>query len=378
LKESGLHITLIRQRYNPYGGAERFISRALGAMGNADLKVSLIARAWEPIKGIDFICCNPFYFGRLWRDWSFARKACRRVKALKPDLVQSHERIPCCDIYRAGDGVHSVWLEQKARSQSWPAQMQVRFSLYHHYIKRTERQLFESPRLRAVICNSNMVRAEILQRFNIDESKIHVIYNGVDTKLFHPEIKRRQKAVRAQWEIPESANVFAFVGSGFERKGLLQVLRAFKSLPDNCYLLVAGYDKREPFYRAEADRLGLKARVKFLGPQKDVIPCYAAADVFVLPTLYDPFPNAALEALACGLPVITSAKSGAAEVIADHEHGFVCDAYDVEKLQAAMQCLSDKRVAETMGKQARTVAEQYDLDKMTEKLTSLYKNLTDK
>ena len=370
-----MHITLIRQRYNPYGGAERFLSRALGALDNADIKVSLVARDWEPIKGIDFVRCNPFYLGRLWRDWSFARKVCRQIKTLKPDLVQSHERVACCDIYRAGDGVHSVWLEQKTRNQSWLAQMHVRFSPYHNYIKRAEKRLFESPRLRAVICNSNMVRAEILQRFKIDESKIHVIYNGVDTKLFHPGIKQQKNSIREQWDIPDVANVFVFVGSGFERKGLLQVLRSFKSLPENCYLLVAGYDKHEQFYREEADRLGINSRVKFLGPQKDVIPCYAAADVFILPTLYDPFPNVVLEALACGLPVITSTKSGAAEVITDYGNGFVCDAYDLEKLQDAMRILSDKEVAESMGKQARVAAEKYDLDKMAENLTSLYKTL---
>lgn len=370
-----MHIILIRQRYNPYGGAERFISRALGAMDNSDMKVSLVARDWEPIKGIDFVCCNPFYVGRLWRDWSFARKVCRQIKTLRPDLVQSHERISCCDIYRAGDGVHSVWLEQKARNQSWLAQMQVRFSPYHNYIKRAEKRLFEGSRLRAVICNSNMVRGEILQHFDIDASKIHVIYNGVDTKIFHPDIKQQKNSIRERWDIPDNANVFAFVGSGFERKGLLQVLRAFKSLPDSCYLLVAGYDKHEQFYREEANRLGINLRVKFLGPQKDVVPCYAAADVFILPTLYDPFPNVVLEALACGLPVITSVKSGAAEVITDYGNGFVCDAYDLERLQDAMQYLCDKNVAEAMGKQARAVAEKYDLDKMAENLTFLYKTL---
>ncbi|MDD5462081.1 MAG: glycosyltransferase family 4 protein [Methylococcales bacterium] len=370
-----MHLTLIRQRYNPYGGAERFLSRALGALDNADIKVSLLARDWEPIKGIDFILCNPFYLGRLWRDWSFARKACRQIKTLKPDLVQSHERVACCDIYRAGDGVHRVWLEQKARNQSWLARMHMRFSPYHIYVKRAEKRLFENPRLRAVICNSNMVRAEILDHFKIDQSRIHVIYNGVDTRQFHPDIKRQKYRFREQWDIPDMVNVFVFIGSGYERKGLFQVLTAFKSVPENCYLLVAGYDKNEQFYREQAEHLGISLRVKFLGPQKDVIPCYAAADVFILPTLYDPFPNVVLEALACGLPVITSTKSGAAEVITDYVNGFVCNAYDLEKLQDAMRILSDREVAETMGKQARVVAEKYDLDKMAEDLTSLYKTL---
>jgi len=71
-----MHITLIRQRYNPYGGAERFLSRALSALNNTDIKVSLLAREWEAINAIDFVRCNPFYVGRLWRDWSFARAVC--------------------------------------------------------------------------------------------------------------------------------------------------------------------------------------------------------------------------------------------------------------------------------------------------------------
>jgi UDP-glucose:(heptosyl)LPS alpha-1,3-glucosyltransferase len=370
-----MHIALIRQRYSPYGGAERFLSRALAALENTDVKVSLIARDWEPIQGIEFFRCNPFYLGRLWRDWSFAHKVCKQINAMEADLVQSHERVACCDIYRAGDGVHRVWLEQKARNQPWLDQLCVRFSPYHNYIKGAEKQLFESSRLRAVICNSNMVRREILKHFALEESKIHVIYNGVDTARFHPQIKQQKNNLRAQWDLPADANVFAFVGSGFERKGLLQVLRAFTGLAENCYLLAVGYDKREHFYREEANRLGIKDRVKFLGPQKDVLPCYAVADAFVLPTLYDPFPNVVLEAMACGLPVITSTKSGAAEVITENQNGFICDVYDLQGLQNAMQVLCDKDVAKDMGAQARAVAEKYDLNSMAEQLTALYKNL---
>jgi UDP-glucose:(heptosyl)LPS alpha-1,3-glucosyltransferase len=370
-----MHIALIRQRYNPYGGAERFLSRALSALDNSDLQVSLLARAWEPIDGIEFISCNPFYIGRLWRDWSFAKKVRQQVTLLKPDLVQSHERVVGYDIYRAGDGVHRVWLEQKNRHSSWWARLHVHMSLYHNYIKRVERQMFESERLRAVICNSAMIKAEILQHFRIDPAKIHVIYSGVDTQVFHPDIKQQSSELRAQWQLPETATVFSFVGSGFERKGLLQVLKSFAGLSQEPYLLVAGYDKRESFYRAEAERLGIANRVRFLGPQKNVLPCYAVADAFVLPTLYDPFPNVVLEALACGLPVITSTKSGAAEIIEYHKNGFVCDAHDIQGLQDAMQMLCNKDLAREMAIAARQLAEQFNLNRMTTQLTTLYKNL---
>jgi len=371
-----VHIAIIRQRYNPYGGAERFVSRALVALQKTDIRVSLVARKWEPIEGVNFIECKPFYLGRLWRDWSFARQACQEIGLLQADLVQSHERIGCCDIYRAGDGVHRVQLAQKAKCMSGLARVLLPFSLYHNYVKRAEKRLFENPRLKAVICNSLMVRKQILQYFTIDESKIHVIYNGVDTSKFHPKIKQEGDSIKLKWGLPKEATVFVFVGSGFERKGLLQALKAFSGLTEeNCFLLVVGYDKRSQCYKKEAARLKIASRVKFLGPQKDVLPFYAVADAVVLPTLYDPFPNVALEALACGVALITSTTSGAAEVVTDDENGFVCDALDIAGIRRAMQKLCDKKVAVRMGKHARETAEKYDLDTMAGHLTGLYRKL---
>ncbi len=370
-----MHIAIIRQRYNPYGGAERFVSRALVALQKTDVKVSLLARTWESIDGVDFIECQPFYLGRLWRDWGFARQVRQKIAGLDADLVQSHERISCCDIYRAGDGVHRVQLAQKARCMSWLERVFLSLSLYHGYVKNAEKKLFESPCLKAVICNSLMVKREILQHFAVDAKKIHVIYNGVDTTLFHPAVKREAPVVKLALNLPDTAPVFVFVGSGFERKGLRQVLKAFAGLPEACFLLVVGYDKRSRFYKKEAVRLKIAARVKFLGPQKNVLPFYAVADAVVLPTLYDPFPNVALEALACGVALITSTTSGAAEVVIDHENGFVCDALDVAGIQNAMASLCDKAAAERMGQHARVTAEQYDLDTMAAHLTELYRKL---
>ncbi len=370
-----MHISLIRQRYNPYGGAERFVSRALAALESQNLKVSLVARSWEPINKIEFIKCDPFYIGRLWRDWGFSRSACRQVNQLQADLVQSHERMSCCDIYRAGDGVHKVWLQQKYKKQPEWKRYLINISPYHAYVKAMEKRLFEQKRLKAVICNSQMVKNEIVENFVIDENKIHVIYSGVDISHFHPRIKQQKESIKQQWRLPSNAVIFLFLGSGFERKGLLQVLQAFKTLPQNSFLLIVGYDKHERNYAIESSRLEIKSRVKFLGSQKDVIPCYAVADAFVLPTLYDPFPNTVLEALACGLPVITSTKSGAAEIISSAQQGFVCDAFDVNKLEEFMGVLCDKQIREEMGHKARVLAENYSMKKMTHHLITLYKKI---
>lgn len=372
-----MKIAIIRQRYNPYGGAERFVSRALAALSKQrTVTLHLIARKWEAIEGIQFHSCNPFYLGRLTRDSGFAYFACKMAQKLDVDLIQSHERLCCCDIYRAGDGVHREWLRQRSRQLNGLARILLQLNPYHLYIKIAERKMFESQRLRAVICNSQMVKNEILDNFRIDAQKIHVIPNGIDAQTFHPDLKRQRSAYRQERQISEDATVYLFVGSGYLRKGLQQTIKAFARLPQG-FLAVVGYDKHEERYRTLAKQLKIEERVLFFGSQNDVKPFYALADAFVLPTLYDPFPNAVLEAMACGLPVITSTKSGAAEILTQGSSGFVCDALDVEMIADYMQQLSEPNQANTMGLAARRSAERHDWQIIGDSLTHLYQSLGD-
>jgi UDP-glucose:(heptosyl)LPS alpha-1,3-glucosyltransferase len=117
--------------------------------------------------------------------------------------------------------------------------------------------------------------------------------------------------------------------------------------------------------------------VRFVGGVSDVRPFLAAADAFVLPTLYDPFPNAALEALACGLPTLTSTKSGAAEVVRDGVNGFVCDALDHAGLAAAMARIvaAGAGEREAMASAARDSVAGLSLDAMGAALIALYERL---
>ena len=372
-----MKVALIRQRYNPYGGAERFIERALGAMGaSQDLSIDLITRNWEGgYHAGRVVDCNPFYLGRVWRDWGFARAACRKVSAGGYDLVQSHERIACCDVYRAGDGVHAQWLENRARLGSWPGSLVQQATPWHRHTLRAERELFSSKRLHAVICNSQMVAGEITRHFGVDAQKLHVIYNGVDTAAFRPDNGARL-ALRRQLGIAPEALLFLFVGSGFERKGVGALLRAFALLQGparmHAHLAVVGHDRKSAQYRNLASRLGIADRVSFPGPQAPVQPWYQGADCFVLPTLYDPFPNAILEALACGLPVITSRQCGAAEILEGSDSGWVCDALDHEALAVLMGALDTRRCA-AMSRAARELAGSFTLERMADQMTGLYR-----
>jgi UDP-glucose:(heptosyl)LPS alpha-1,3-glucosyltransferase len=291
------------------------------------------------------------------------------------DLVQSHERIACCDIYRAGDGVHREWLAQRRRVLGPLSRLGIALNPYHRHVLAAEKKLFASPQLKAVICNSIMVKEEIQRHFGLPEEKLHVIYSGVDLDAFHPRLREcHRSAVLAQFHIPADATVFLFVGSGFERKGLATALRALACLPASSHLLVVGKDKKLEQFRRLANRLGIEARVQFLGGQESVQPFYGAADALVLPTLYDPFPNAALEAFACGLPVITSTKSGAAELIREGENGFVRDALDVAGFVVAMRQVATQGIAPYRMFSRDTVA-ALSPSAMSNRLFALYRDL---
>lgn len=371
-----LHIALIRQRYRDDGGAERFVARALDALQQQGTELTIIARRWQARENIRAVTCNPFHIGRRWRDASFARCVCKHLKHTHYDIVQSHERIACCDIYRAGDGVHREWLRQRARTLQPLARLSQSLNRYHRYVLKAERRLFESPRLKAVICNSKMVRDEILHDFRIDEKKLHVIYSGVDTEAFHPALKRHRQDVRRQLDIDDEAPVFLFVGSGFQRKGLAATIAAQQHTPEATQLIVVGKDKHQDRFERLAQKLGIAHRCHFLGAQPDVKPFYGAADVLVLPTLYDPFPNVILEAMAAGLPVITSDKCGGAEFIREGENGYTCDALDIRRLSRHMNTVIAKPdKMHEMGEAARSTVEPFHLQAMSQQLLALYDSL---
>lgn len=367
-------IALVRSRYDPAGGAERFVQQAIAALRSEGVSLTVITRHWPEHDG-SAIVLDPFHVGSLWRDAGFARAVCDEVARKRFDLVQSHERIACCDVYRAGDGVHAQWLVERARVQGHAGRLATRLSPHHRYLLAAERALFASPRLRAVICNSEMVREEIAGRFATPRERLELIRNCVDAEAFHPRLRGEMRdAVRQQLGVPRLARVLLHVGSGFERKGVEALLRSVARAKDSPWAVVVGRDKRAARYVALARRLGLAERVRFVGAVSDVRPYYAAADAFVLATLYDPQPNAVLEAMACGLPVVTTRKCGAAELIEEGESGFVRDALDIGGIAEAIDRL-DPGAAARIGAGARARVEPFTPRAMAAQYLALYRRL---
>ena len=389
-----MKLAIIRQRYTPFGGAERFIENALQALRQqGGLEVTVITREWHAItpprtlgEGLgeralarpQIVICNPFHLGRVWRQWAFSRAACKAVADGNYDLVQSHERLSCCDIFRAGDGVHREWLRQRDRILSPWRRWLTRLSPFHQLGLWQERRMFASPRLKVVIANSEGVKADIMRHYPQTQARIEVIYNGVDLARFHPDLKAEfRQTQREKLGIAPDAPVLLFVGSGFERKGLATAIRALSPRPPGegsgervsvAHLVVVGKDRQQRRYQKLALRLGIADRVHFAGPQPDVRPYYGMADLFVFPSLYDPFPNAVLEAMACGLPVIVSNTCGSA----DFMQGQALDALDVEGWSKAIAAALESGQRAEMADKSRRIAESLSLEHMASRMAALY------
>lgn len=372
-----IRLALVRQRYNPAGGAERFVSRALQVLRQSgDLEVFLLARKWEDLEGITALTVSPFYWGNLWRDRGFATAVRRVWQQQGFDLVQSHERIPGCDIYRAGDGVHARWLALRSQTMGRLRRWSLRLNPYHHYVCWAERKMFRDPRLKLIICNADMVKREIQAAFGVPEERFAVIYNGVDTAVFHPDLaQQHRQAMRQALGIGVDDPVLLYVGSGFERKGVARALQALLPHPA-VTLVVVGTDKHLVRYQQLAVALGVSQRVRFCGAQQDVKPFYGMADGFLLPTLYDPFPNVCVEALAAGLPVLTSTTCGVAELLQDGVNGWVVDALDLPGWQRSIGAwLAQRPQWAALSAAARQTAEPLHLTGMGEKLLACYRAL---
>jgi UDP-glucose:(heptosyl)LPS alpha-1,3-glucosyltransferase len=372
-----LRLAIVRQRYTPYGGAERFIERALAALAAQGVSITLVTRQWP--SGADAkvtpLIVDPPYVGRTMRAATFAHGVCAALAQAKDTLVQSHERIDCCDIYRAGDGVHAVWVEERTRGAKAAERIALSASPYHRYMIAAERRLYASPRLREVVCISRMVQQEIHERFGLPRERLPVIYNAIDGAVFNPGLRAHREAVRAKLRIGKDAVVFLLVGSEYARKGVGRALEALAHVPAPAHLVVVGRDRHPSRYLALASRLGVLHRVTFAGAQVDPRPFYGAADAFVLPTLYDALSNAVLEALACGLPVITSDRCGAGELVAEHRAGIVCGARDIGALVRAMSEMLSPQERERAGSQALSAVAGLTPPAMAGRLIGLYQRL---
>ena len=318
-----MKLALVRQRFTWHGGAELYVSRLARRLVEQGRQVHVLARSWEDDGPEGLVFRRLKYVNRptFVRLHSFGRAVERAVAEGGYDLVHSFERTWSQDIFRAGDGCHRQWLARRAQALG-PGRVGLdRINPRHRAFLDVETKLFHSPRLKLVLVNSRGTAEEISHHYGLPDEMFRLVYNGLDRNRFHPGLAGQyREETRRELGLTSDEPALLFVGSGFVRKGLQELLRALPAVKGR--LLAAGRDRLGPFRRL-AQKLGVGDRAVFLGPRPDVERLYGAADVFVLPSWYEPFSNACLEAMASGLPVVTTTGTGAAEVIEDGVNGFV-------------------------------------------------------
>ena len=364
-----MKIALIRRRYSLHGGAERYVmnlSRHLVQQGH---EVHIFSHSWPDGHGHHL---HPVPLIPGWGVWelvSFNIAVKRLLRKNSFDVVQSFEKTTCQDVYRAGEGCHREWLRQRQKYEPCHKTIGVKLNPFHWTTLVMERRLFEKSGTRFFIANSQRGRNEILSHYQVAPEKVLVIYNPVS---FNPPIPSRERAeVEGKKE-----KIILFVGSGFQRKGLYFLIQALPLIlkETEVRLLIVGRGNRDKALRL-AKRLGVENRLTFTGPVDDATPYYRKADLFVLPSIYEPFSSACLEAMSFGLPIVTTKMNGASEDIIEGSNGFiVADPSETVSLAASISRTVNLNLEEVREVNLQLLR-QHTWDRHLEGLLGLYREV---
>ena len=371
-----MKIAVIRRKFNPFGGAEKFITRTIQSLSAFNIHASIIAESWpknndtSSISSQDWIEAKVTGSNRVAKFLSFNQSVATILSTHQFDLIQSHERLPGADIYRLGDGIHASWVARLAKISPWYTKLWLKIDPYHRAVIRTEQAMSKESHL-TYVANSTLVQQELIDWYQVPKSRIVLIENGIDTKAFTTTSATDKATAKAKLGLNPQRPTVLFVGSGYARKGAFDLLEAVNSLPD-FQLIIVGHDKQLAKLNKRVKALKLDKRVLVTGAQNDVKPFLAAAELFCLPSLYDPFPNAVLEALCSALPVVVTNAVGIADAVLQHNAGAIC-AKQPESIISALQHVWQNR--KVMSENALKLSQNYDLAKASQQWLALYNTL---
>jgi glycosyltransferase involved in cell wall biosynthesis len=310
----------------------------------------------------------PYSTGRYrgaWRMYSYARAA---------DRMLVRDRTQYDVVYARGlvttqaDIVHfpGVYLGELARWRAAREHVSVRRKIKDgleplvypvgRLRVRLERQLLRT--VSVAHADSRLVHEDLVRYYKANPARLDVVPPGVNLTEF--SVATDRVGARRELGLPAASPLVLFCGHDFERKGLDRMLAAMALIRAPATLVVVGGGDADPYGRM-AERLGIANRVIFAGGRSDAARYYRAADVVALPTRVDMWGAPVIEAMATGIPPVTSEVAGAAEAVTDGETGFVVpEPFDVARLAAAIDAvIADPATRDKMGEAARAAAAEY-------------------
>ena len=363
-----LRIAFVLDRYNPRGRGEGYFSWLIEALSKRGHDVHVFAGMSDETATARYHLhkVRTLRFPRSLMMASFLINSNRAIRQERFDVVHGVGRCLCMSVFNPHGGVEKAYLKQEFSSMEGCLytiynRLKRHLSLQHYLKLWVQKNQYASPDVKKIIAISEMVKRDIMRYHRVPEGKITVLSNCVDLERFHPKNRTLYRESRRRaLGIDAKTLILLFAGNNFRLKGLVPLLRAVAQLrrryPDqDICLWVAGRGQTARFSRI-ARRLGISRYVTFLGSVQGMEEYYAASDIYVHPTFYDPCSLTVLEALASGLPVVTTRFNGAADVMTSNEAGKVIeDPGDIEILAEAIAWFFD----EGRRDEARVVARQW-------------------
>jgi UDP-glucose:(heptosyl)LPS alpha-1,3-glucosyltransferase len=335
------------------GGAERYTLDLAASLVRRGHTVSILASSFQAGETAGARVLLPAVGARRsGRYLSFLDSVEKELAGADYEIVHAMLPVRRCDLYHphAGIAIESVSRghlnksNRVARGLAWVGN---RANRRRQLFAKVESRLLSGEGPPLVLCLSGLIQSVVRRNYpSLPPEKLAALFNGVDLNRFNPAVGREaRKEIRARYNIAESAIIALLLAQDFERKGVGQAIEALAGVDDQRLTLVIGGRPDPARYDRLAQRLGVRDRVIFVGAVGNPVEFYHFADFFVLPTLYDPCSLVVLEALAMGLPVISTVRNGACEIMRDGQHGRILD--DPRDKLALTQALGELLDAET-------------------------------
>ncbi len=351
---AALKVALVILHADPRrGGAERYTVDLAAALAKRGHDPALLASSFASEVPVGLrVKLDDSGVTRSGKYRTFLESLEAHLRRTRYDVVHAMLPVRRCDIYHP----HAGMAVAKRAATGW----RLAFNYRRHVMAQVERELLEGLNAPVVLALSNYVRRSIRELYPLDDARLPILFNAVDLDRFQPP---RAKPAR------DKVNAL-FIGQDFVRKGLRQTLAALAKLKDRrLHLSIVGRRPRN-FH------IPVLAPVTHVGEVKDPRPYYAGADFFVLPTRHDPCSLVVLEALAMGLPVISTRFNGACEIMTDGVHGFVLDDPDnVDALADAMRKMLDPDRRRAMSEACLALRPKLSYEHHLDELVRIYRRV---
>ncbi len=315
--------------------------------------------------------------GRHGKTQQFLDAAEKWVADAKCDLTHTFVPVRGADIYQPRGGTVPETIIRTAatrpnpiarRFKRWMMSLNARQRLVHN----RERDWLAGPNPPIVIALSNYVTRQLRNHYHLDDNHIRRIFNGVNPPDIDPVDRAR---IRNEFNIPRDAVLGLQVCHNFKLKGVHVLIDALARRPNDALHVVVAGNGDQRFWTSRAKRAGLDQTIRFIGPTDNVTALYAAADLLIHPTFYDPCSRVLLEAVACQLPAIATRYDGSTDILQHQSNAYILDEPTGDSLAAAIDAMCDCETRQTMRDNLSPLADEVTMARHVHQVIELYDEL---